>query len=125
MTGKIATDRPGFSDTASLVPRGRIQIESGYTFTYDREHDRRVIDHNYPELALRTGLTDWLEFRALWIGYSSTEVLDKITTPAGRHINHEDHEDDDQAGAATTATADELRDGVGHVRDDAGEDDQR
>lgn len=91
--GVIVTDRPGFSDAAALVPRGRFQIESGYTFTYDREHDKRTIDHNTPELAFRTGLTDWLEFRALWIGYSMTETLDKITTPAGRHISHEDHDD--------------------------------
>jgi hypothetical protein len=91
--GTIVTDRPGFSDSAALVPRGRIQIETGYTFTYDREHDRRVIDHNTPELALRTGLTDWLEFRTLWPGCSMTETLDKITTPAGRRIMHEDHDD--------------------------------
>jgi hypothetical protein len=91
--GSIVTDRPGFSDAAALVPRGRFQIESGYTFTYDREHDRRVEDHNMPELAFRTGLTDWLEFRALWIGYSFSETLDQIKTTAGRRVNHEDHEE--------------------------------
>lgn len=91
--GKIATDRPGFSDTAALVPRGRFQIESGYTYTYDREHDKRVIDHQFPEVALRTGLTDWLEFRAKWNGYSLTETLDRIKTLAGRRVGHEDHED--------------------------------
>jgi outer membrane putative beta-barrel porin/alpha-amylase len=91
--GSIVTDRPGFSDSASLVPRGRFQIESGYTFTYDREHDKRVIDHNFPELAFRTGLTDWLEFRALWIGYGLTETLDQIKTRAGRRVGHEDHDD--------------------------------
>ncbi|MBI5763243.1 MAG: transporter [Planctomycetes bacterium] len=93
LTGSIATDRPGFSDSAGLVPRGRFQIESGYTFSYDREDDRRVIDHTMPEIALRTGLTDCLEFRAKWNGYSYSEVLDRITTPAGRHIDHIDHID--------------------------------
>lgn len=91
--GSIVTDRPGFSDAAALVPRGRFQIESGYTFTYDREHDKRVIDHTFPEVALRTGLTDWLEFRTKWNGYSLTETLDRIKTPAGRRIGHEDHDD--------------------------------
>ena len=72
--GSIVTDRPGFSDSASLVPRGRFQIEGGYTFTYDREGKRRTIDHQFPEIALRTGLTDWLEFRAKWNGFSLTQT---------------------------------------------------
>jgi hypothetical protein len=93
LTGSIVTDRPGFSDSASLVQRGHFQIESGYTFSYDREGHRRVYDNTMPEIALRTGLTDWLEFRTMWNGYSYSEVLDKITTPAGRHISHTDHDD--------------------------------
>ncbi len=93
LTGTIATDRPGFSDTASLVPRGHFQFESGYTFSYDREHDRRRISHTMPEMALRTGLTDWLEFRTFWAGYSYSEILDRIKTPAGRRVNDIDHVD--------------------------------
>lgn len=93
LDGKIATDRPAFSDTASLVPRGRFQIESGYTFTYDREDDRRVIDHTMPAVALRTGITDWLEFRTQWFGYSYTEELSDIRTRAGRTVDHTDHID--------------------------------
>lgn len=93
LTGKIATDRPGFSDSAGLVPRGRFQIESGYTFSYDREDDTRVIDHTMPEIALRTGLADWLEFRTKWNGYSYSEVLSEIKTRAGRTVDHTDHVD--------------------------------
>ncbi len=93
LDGTIATDRPGFSDSAGLVPRGRFQIESGYTFSYDREDDRRVIDHTMPEIALRTGLTNWLEFRSKWNGYSYSEVLSEIKTRAGRTVNHIDHVD--------------------------------
>jgi len=93
LSGPIVTDRPGFSDAAALVPRGHFQIESGYTFSYDREGDRRIYNHTMPEIALRTGLTDWLEFRTQWAGYSYAEVLDKITTPAGRHISDTDHVD--------------------------------
>ena len=91
--GSIVTDRPGFSSTAALVPRGRTQIESGYTFTYDREGHKRVIDHQFPEIGLRTGLMDWLEFRVNWAGESLTETLDVIKTPAGRRVGHEDHDD--------------------------------
>lgn len=92
-TGPIVTDRPGFSDSAGLVPRGRIQLETGYTFTYDRDGPKRVIDHTWPELGFRTGLTDWLEFRMGWAGGSWTETLDRIKTLAGRHVGHEDHDD--------------------------------
>lgn len=91
--GSIVTDRPGFSSSATLVPRGRTQIESGYTFTYDREGKKRVIDHTFPEIGLRTGLMDWLELRVNWAGGSLTETLDVIKTPAGRRVGHEDHDD--------------------------------
>lgn len=93
LDGRIATDRPAFSDTASLVPRGRFQIEGGYTFSYDRESHRRVINHTMPEIALRTGLTDWLEFRTKWNGYSYSEVLDRVTTRAGRRVSDTNHDD--------------------------------
>lgn len=93
LTGRIATDRPAFSDTASLVPRGRFQIEGGYQFTYDRESKRRIYDHTFPETALRTGLTDWLELRMKWNGYSLTEVSDIVKTPAGRRVRDEQHDD--------------------------------
>jgi hypothetical protein len=93
LEGKIATDRPGFSDTAALVPRGRFQIEGGYTFTYDREGKRRVQDHQMPEIAFRTGLTDWLEFRAKWNGYSYSEVLDVVRSRDGRRVSRKDHVD--------------------------------
>lgn len=92
LTGPIATDRPGFSDTASLVPRGHIQIESGYTYSYDDEHHRKVNSNTVPELAFRTGLTDWLEFRAQWAGYNYSQITDRITTPAGRRVNDTQHE---------------------------------
>ncbi|HWL94737.1 MAG TPA: transporter, partial [Phycisphaerae bacterium] len=93
LKGKIATDRPGFSNTASLVPRGRVQFEGGYTFTYDREDDRRIYDHRMGEMALRTGLTDWLELRVGWAGFSATEFTERIRRPVGRMVTQERHED--------------------------------
>ncbi len=93
LTGRIATDRPGFSDNAGLVPRGRNQFEMGYTFTYDREDDDRLISHTFPELLYRTGLTDYLELRIAWTGGTLIETLTEITTPAGRRVSKEDHSD--------------------------------
>lgn len=92
LTGRIITDRPGFSDSAALVPRGRFQIESGYTFTYDRESDRRILDHTFPELLFRTGLTEYLELRLGWAGASLTETLQDVTRRNRTH-SHEDHND--------------------------------
>lgn len=92
-TSRIGTDRPGFSHTANLVGRGHVQLEGGYTFTYDREDDQRIYDHRFGELVLRTGLTDWLEFRVGWNGGSVTEIMDRIETRAGRHVTVENHSD--------------------------------
>jgi hypothetical protein len=93
LVGKIATDRPGFSDSAGLVPRGRTHIEGGYQFTYDREGKKRIYDHTLPQAALRTGLLDNLEFRANWSGYSFTETLNEVTGWSGLRYNETEHDD--------------------------------
>lgn len=72
--GPIVTDRPGFSDSAALVPVGRLQIEGGYTYTFNREDNVRVHNHQFPEAALRYGLTDWLELRTKWNGWSVSDL---------------------------------------------------
>jgi hypothetical protein len=94
LKGPISTDRPGFSDSANLVPRGHIQIESGYTYTYDSEHGTRINDHSAPQLAFRTGLTDWMELRIQWAGYSWSKIhTDDFKTQGGRTISRDTHED--------------------------------
>lgn len=60
----IATDRPDFTEASSTVGKGRIQLESGYTYSRDRSGRVTTIGHSYPEALLRVGaLADWLEFR--------------------------------------------------------------
>jgi hypothetical protein len=60
----IATDRPDFTEASSTVGKGRIQLESGYTFTRDRSGGVTTISHSYPEALLRVGMiADWFEFR--------------------------------------------------------------
>lgn len=97
LTGTIATDRPGFSDTTSVVPRGHLQLESGFTYTYDRgPHHARLQTFDYPELSLRIGVLSDLEARVGWTGevYSRTRYLAK--TRAGRTTTFLDT---DQGGA--------------------------
>lgn len=59
----IETDRPDFTEASSVVPAGRIQLESGYTFFLDNNDGTRSMQHTFPEWLLRVGLTDRLELR--------------------------------------------------------------
>lgn len=72
----ISTDRPGFSDSASIAPVGHFQLESGYLFVH-RDRDSVQTNRNIaPELLGRVGvLPNRLELRASWSGWvwSDTE----------------------------------------------------
>jgi hypothetical protein len=66
--GPINTDRPTFTPANTVVPRGRLQFESG--FTYDRRGNSASGSSAYdlPELAVRYGLTSRVELRTFWLG---------------------------------------------------------
>jgi len=66
--GPINTDRPTFTPANTVVPPGRLQFESG--FTYNRQQSTSTISNLYdwPELAMRYGLADRVEFRMFWEG---------------------------------------------------------
>ena len=60
----LAADRPDFTETASTVGRGVLQIELGYTFGGDWSGGNSVQTHALGELLLRGGVAaDWLELR--------------------------------------------------------------
>ncbi len=60
----LASDRPDFTEASSTVGKGRIQLESGYTYTRDSSAGVTTTGHSYPEALLRVGmLADWFEFR--------------------------------------------------------------
>ena len=61
----IETDRPTFSLSPATVPKGRIQFETGYTFSFEHAHPD-VKTHTFPETFIRVGVTDFLELRAEW-----------------------------------------------------------
>jgi hypothetical protein len=67
MTEPISTDRPDFTETPDAVPLGRVQIESGYTYTRTGDGGQ---DHTLPELLLRVGLLRDFELRIDWAGWS-------------------------------------------------------
>ena len=67
----IVTDRPDFTESSSTVGKGRVQLESGYTFSRDGDASVRS-NHAYPELLLRAGVfADRLELR---VGQSFTRT---------------------------------------------------
>ncbi len=63
--GQIITDRPSFSIGPGTIPRGRVQFETGYTFTFNQASPDTTT-HTFPENLIRIGLTDTSEFRLEW-----------------------------------------------------------
>ncbi|RIK66108.1 MAG: hypothetical protein DCC65_10830 [Planctomycetota bacterium] len=100
LEGPISTDRPGFSTSASLVPRGHMHIEVGHIYSYDQEKRTETQSHLVPGTGLRVGLLDDLELRVNWNGMSLTESKFRDTSPAGRRFTN--HQHDDGAGDMST-----------------------
>ena len=68
----LISDRPDFTESSSVVGLGVLQVESGYTYSYDDDGSSRSIGHSYPETLFRFGvLANWLEFR---LGTSFSEL---------------------------------------------------
>jgi hypothetical protein len=66
--GPINTDRPTFTPANTVVPVGRLQFESGFTFDYQQGPRMRSTAYDFPEIAMRLGLADRVEFRTFWLG---------------------------------------------------------
>jgi hypothetical protein len=79
----IQTDRPSFTAAHTLVPKGWAQVEAGYQYSHNRKNDRLQNSNAAPQLNLRLGLTDWLEFRNLWAGFESQHFRDVNTGASG------------------------------------------
>ena len=70
----LVTDRPDFTESSSTVGMGVVQLETGYTFTYDDNEIGKTNEHSFPEALLRIGmLADWFELRIGWNWGSSAE----------------------------------------------------
>lgn len=70
----LISDRPDFTESSTVVGLGVLQIESGYTYTFDNDGTSRTIGHTYPETLFRYGiLANWLEFR-FGTSYSSFDI---------------------------------------------------
>lgn len=72
----LVTDRPDFTESSVTVGMGVVQLESGYTFTYDDNGDTTTKAHSYPESLFRIGmLAEWFELRLGWNYGESAETV--------------------------------------------------
>ncbi len=63
---RIETDRHDFTQSAVTVGTGVAQLEGGYTYFYKETADERESAHTTPEMLLRIGLSEDIEFRLRW-----------------------------------------------------------
>lgn len=63
---RIETERHDFTQSTKTVGRGVIQLEMGYTYFYLDKDEEIENAHTTPEMAVRLGLTDDVEFRIRW-----------------------------------------------------------
>jgi hypothetical protein len=72
----LVTDRPDFTEASSTVGLGVVQLEAGYTYSYDADNLTSAVGHSYPETLLRIGvLAEWLEARVGWNYASGTATV--------------------------------------------------
>jgi hypothetical protein len=68
--GNIVTDRPGFTATAVVVPRGHVQIESGFSWLWE---SGGAENFTIPEMVIRWTFVDRVEFRLGVPNYVDTQ----------------------------------------------------
>ena len=70
----LVTDRPDQTESAVVVPPGRVQLETGWTFLRDDESGVRTDTEEAAGTLVRIGLAERVELRVGWAGYISQEV---------------------------------------------------
>lgn len=76
----INTDRPDFTDVATVVGKGVRQLETGYTYRRREDGFTAAQSQSSPECLLRLGISDKCEFRIKWDGYLDSRVVDSATS---------------------------------------------
>jgi hypothetical protein len=76
--GYIETDRPSFTLSDSTVPKGWLQVETGYEYWNLQESVTLSTDFHrtlnaLPNLVVRYGWNDWIELRAEWGGVAMVD----------------------------------------------------
>lgn len=70
---ELVTDRPDQTESAEVVPPGRVQVEVGWLLTREDERGVRTETVEVPGTLVRTGLLPGLELRLGWGGWTEEE----------------------------------------------------
>ncbi len=73
----INTDRPDFTDVATVVGDGVVQIESGYLRWRRTDDEIRRVTETLPNVLLRVGHGHRFEYRVKWRGYLRNDIEDR------------------------------------------------
>ena len=68
-SGTIAPDRPGISYGSHTVEPGAFYVESGLQYSVNRT-GQDAENYNLPQLQLRTGISEGIEFHLIWLGWN-------------------------------------------------------
>ncbi len=63
---RIETERHDFTQSAVTVGRGVVQLEGGYSYFHKETAEENESAHTTPEMLLRVGLSEDIEFRLRW-----------------------------------------------------------
>lgn len=62
---ELVTDRPDQTEAPSLVPRGGVQVETGFQFETDKEGGVKTQNYTYNTTLLKYGINEHLELRLI------------------------------------------------------------
>jgi hypothetical protein len=65
---ELNTDRPSFTQSPTVVPRGTLQLETGLQYQQSKSGPIKTREFLYPEALFRVGILEWAELR-LHAGY--------------------------------------------------------
>jgi hypothetical protein len=71
---ELVTDRPDQTESAIVLPRGALQLETGLTLTHDDEDGLAIEALEVPGTLLRYGLLSRVELRLAWPGEVEIEA---------------------------------------------------
>ena len=60
---EIVTDRPDQTEAPVLVPRGAVQVETGFVYENDREQNVNTTNYTYNTTLIKYGINENFEFR--------------------------------------------------------------
>jgi Putative MetA-pathway of phenol degradation len=84
------SDRRRLGDATSILFKGRVLLEAGYSFTSNDDDDLKVTEHIFPDLLLRYNLTQRIELRVGWPGIIVSKFDDDLTDTTDTYTDSTD-----------------------------------